>query len=208
MHPAVRVISGGRDRRNVFHAHCSAIAFTLIELLVVIAVIGVLAALLLPVFGRAKESGRATACLSSLRQIGVALQLYVQDNGNRFPVMYDRPAGTNENPEAIPSMDRVLAGELGNVEVLRCPSDNRRIFEQTRASYAWNFLLNGRRADEIENRGTEIFGIHFGPNQIPLVLDKETFHAARGPGKGVNYLYADGHIKNLLAIEGPIAPAK
>src|SRR5262245_41839069 len=57
-----------------------AVAFTLIELLVVIAIIALLAALLLPGFGRAKEAGRGAACISNLRQIGFALQLYLQDN--------------------------------------------------------------------------------------------------------------------------------
>ena len=45
-------------------------------------------------------------------------------------------------------------------------------------------------------------GLDFDPHQIPVVFDKEAFHAARGPGRGVNYLYADGHIKNLLVLEG------
>jgi prepilin-type processing-associated H-X9-DG protein len=48
----------------------------------------------------------------------------------------------------------------------------------------------------------QVFAINFHPHQIPLFFDKESFHAIRGPNKAVNYLYADGHIKNLLEIEG------
>src|SRR5690242_18716536 len=69
-------------------------AFTLIELLVVIAIIALLAALLLPLLGRTQESGRAAVCLSNLHQIGVALQMYVQDNRNSLPVMRDRSLTT------------------------------------------------------------------------------------------------------------------
>jgi len=47
-------------------------------------------------------------------------------------------------------------------------------------------------------------GLRFDAHAIPVFFDKEKFHAARGAGKEVNYLYADGHIKNLLAIEGTI----
>jgi prepilin-type N-terminal cleavage/methylation domain-containing protein/prepilin-type processing-associated H-X9-DG protein len=172
-------------------------AFTLIELLVVIAILAIIAALLLPGLSRAKESGRGTACLSNLRQIGVALQLYVNDNQNRLPVMRDAPVGTNAVPDPLPSPDLVLSNELGNVQVLRCPSDKRKVYEETRSSYAWNSLLNGQHADRLE-----VMGLHFDPHQIPIMFDKEDFHAARGPKKGVNYLYADGHIKNLLAMEG------
>jgi prepilin-type N-terminal cleavage/methylation domain-containing protein len=63
----------------------SATAFTLIERLVVIAVIGILAALLLPALTRAQESASLTQCVSNLRQIGVAIHYYVQDNGTRYP---------------------------------------------------------------------------------------------------------------------------
>src|SRR4051812_39502180 len=73
-------------------------AFTLVELLVIISIIGILAALLLPVLGKARESGRATACLSNLRQLGLALQLYVQDHNNRLPTMFDAPVNTNSLP--------------------------------------------------------------------------------------------------------------
>jgi prepilin-type processing-associated H-X9-DG protein len=168
----------------------------LIELLVVIAILAILAALLMPALSKAKESGRSTQCISNLRQIGISLQLYVQDNNRYLPVMADRPlTGTNTQP----SPDTVLKTYLGNLNILKCPSDTKKIFEQTASSYAWNFLLNGRREDQLD-----VLGLHFDPHAMPLFYDKEGFHAARGATREVNYLYADGHIKNLLAIEGTI----
>lgn len=59
--------------------------FTLIELLVVIAIIAILAAILFPVFARAKEAAKRTACLSQMRQIGIGLMLYLQDSDDRMP---------------------------------------------------------------------------------------------------------------------------
>ena len=169
--------------------------FTLVELLVVIGIIAVLAALLLPALGRAKEEARATACLSNLHQVGIALQVYAQENNNKLPVMYDRdltgdPTGTNA------CINQVLFTQLGNTNVLHCLSDPQ-YFQTTGSSYAWNVLLNGQNADHLV-----VLGLNFQPHQIPVVFDKETFHSARGPKKAVNYLYADGHIKNLLTIPG------
>ena len=175
-------------------------AFTLLELLVVIAVIASLAALLFPIFGRAKESGRATVCLSNLHQMGIALQLYVQDNGNRLPYMRDKSLTTTNN---LPGPDLVLSNYLGNIHVLMCPSDRQNLFQTTGSSYSWNSLLNGEDADHLN-----ALGLKFDPHQIPLMFDKDRFHKARGPKKEVNYLYADGHIKNLLAIEGTIQPTQ
>jgi prepilin-type N-terminal cleavage/methylation domain-containing protein/prepilin-type processing-associated H-X9-DG protein len=172
-------------------------AFTLVELLVVIAIIAILAALLLPVVAKTKEQGKSAACLSNLRQTGLALQLYVQDHENRLPVMYDAPLGTNVVSSTNATIDVVLSNYLGNGRVLLCPSDNKELFAQTRSSYAWNALVNGQDADRLV-----VFSINFDPHNIPLVFDKEAFHASVGKGRGVNYLYADGHIKNLLAIEG------
>ncbi len=86
------------------------LAFTLIELLVVIAIIAILAAILFPVFAKAKEAAKKTACLSNMRQIGTGVQLYLSDYDGSMPIFTDY----NSQPPAG------IAGHKG-VEVLLAP---------------------------------------------------------------------------------------
>jgi prepilin-type N-terminal cleavage/methylation domain-containing protein len=79
-------------------------AFTTIELLVVIAIIALIAALLFPVISHAREAGRRTRCLSNLRQIGMALQLYLGDYDETFPM--------NRFPDA----QHLLSNEWGGLQ--------------------------------------------------------------------------------------------
>ncbi len=70
---------------NFSSRHRSPTAFTLLELLVVVAIIAILAALLFPVFSQARERARRTACLSNLKQMGLGIQMYSQDNDEHLP---------------------------------------------------------------------------------------------------------------------------
>ena len=125
---------------------------------------------------------------------GIALRLYLDDSGNRFPVMLNR--GKDTNLVAPNAVEKVLRPQLGNTEVLKCPADRQRFFEETGSSYFWNFLLNGQRADSVK-----VMGLPVKENGIALFSDKAEFHASRGAGKGKNHLYADGAVKNFFAVE-------
>lgn len=74
-------------------------AFTLIELLVVISIISILAAILFPVFARAREQARKAACQSNLKQLGIAVAMYIQDHDEKYPYARMSGKGWYENYE-------------------------------------------------------------------------------------------------------------
>ena len=90
-------------------------AFTLIELLVVIAILGLLAAIIFPVFAHVRENGRRTACLSNERQLGMAMLQYVADADETFPQGWAEHSGSGWAGKCFPYVK--------NLAVYVCPTD-------------------------------------------------------------------------------------
>ena len=165
------------------HRHPRRSAFTLVELLVVVAVIAIIGALAFPAYQRVVESGRATACTSNLRQLGVALAVYLGEHDNIMPTLKTARAAITED---VPVIDNTLDKYAPAKGVFACPADRSGFAARTGTSYIWNVTLNGQALAALN-----FLGLVEDHSHIPVMMDKEGFHPYLADK--VNILYADGH---------------
>ncbi len=197
-------------------------AFTLIELLVVIAIIAILAAILFPVFAKAREKARTSSCSSNVKQLMTAEMMYVQDYDETFSPNYVDPGavlganGTNINWWRFP-----LAPYIKNWQIFNCPSgrpqDNAASpATQLIANYGYNGQLMGKAMAQVQSPASVICiadSLHwyadlytgmvipfagkaatgwFDASQAANQLESNTRHQS-----GSNCGFADGHVKWL-----------
>jgi prepilin-type N-terminal cleavage/methylation domain-containing protein/prepilin-type processing-associated H-X9-DG protein len=185
--------------------------FTLIELLVVIAIIAILAAILFPVFARAREKARQTSCLSNLKQIGLAEKMYEQD--------YDEVTGTyiQNAPSGVGtdySWIDILEPYTKNTQIFTCPSNDQEYrlpdpaYVGHQASYGANISSTG--VGGLTGQGylychRKIASFE-APSETAIFADTNGAHYFRYSGGeadnmeflhngGANVTYLDGHAK-------------
>ena len=178
--------------------------FTLIELLVTIAIIGILASLALVGIQSSMESARRTKCLANLRQIGMALKAYANDNNQLYPVT------SNPDDEYKTWDQKLLEAGLLDKRAFVCPSDNvRRTVPGEPRSYGYNGYFGDVRDDGLTIKGV---GMQMNKklSEVILVADcggpsavinRSDFASAyrnadclaNHDSKGANYIFLDLH---------------
>lgn len=167
--------------------------FTLIELLVVIAIISLLTAILFPVFSRAREAARQSTCVSSLKQVGQAFQMYAQDYDGYTPYCYDPVTGGSGLCAWYYALAPYAGGIIGSASSkLKCPSS------KDTWTYAVSYYIVYRR--ELDKVGLDPLNW--------LVMDASYFWvgtAGWSPATKLklqhngraNTLFPDGHVDSL-----------
>ena len=151
--------------------------FTLMEMLVVITIIAVLAGIGYPLGRSILGKSREAACLNNLRSLGVALQGYLQEHGDRMPELQ---ALRGTKTDDVPVLETVLLPYLQTADAFQCPADSV-TFAKSGSSYLWNSTQSGLLSSQLL-----FFGIKGRPEKIPLIIDKEAWHPS-----GTNFLFAD-----------------
>jgi prepilin-type N-terminal cleavage/methylation domain-containing protein/prepilin-type processing-associated H-X9-DG protein len=186
--------------------------FTLVELLVVISVIGLLMGILLPALNKVRGSANRTYCMSNLRQIGVALRSYLDDNRDIFPLCcaYSWDITDTSNPDYAPPITKVLAPILKEPKVFICKADTKATPPYHLRTGNTSYYYNGRQqmgmgwTDGLGGKTIREYPlVQRGAKEkdIQVMSDFTSTpspHPAFGRGKsgGINYLYADWHVSN------------
>jgi len=182
--------------------------FTLIELLVVIAIIAILAAILFPVFARAREKARASSCLNNCKQLGLGLMMYAQDYDEYFTI--NEPHGAND--VAVKWWCSRIYPYVKNKQVFVCPSHpasyisysiNYRISNWSSATHQSKiqFPASTIVLADVEPTQKYTIGVSAGtnPDWIMHAPYDQTQYTWCPPfprhNEGANFVLADGHAK-------------